>query len=162
LPIGLTNIIAISGGVPSPSDCQVLKSDGTVITWPTGFPSFYTQQVTNLIAMAGTDPSLGLRSNGIVVQWPLESPGTVPGLSNIVAIASDYDYLVLKANGTVAVNPGGPTPPAGLSNVVAIAQGGGHDLALKLDGTVTAWGDNRAGQIIVPQGSPPAGIMALP
>src|SRR5262249_52314537 len=39
-------------------------------------------------------------------------------------------------------------PPAGLSNVVAIASGGGHCLALKPDGTVFGWGDNDSGQAL--------------
>ena len=42
--------------------------------------------------------------------------------------------------------------PAGLNNVVAIAAGGFHSLALKYDGTVVAWGDNSAGQSSVPVG----------
>ena len=42
--------------------------------------------------------------------------------------------------------------PAGLTNVVAIAGGGYHSLALKYDGTVVAWGDNSAGQTNVPAG----------
>jgi hypothetical protein len=40
--------------------------------------------------------------------------------------------------------------PAGLSNVVAIAAGGGHGLALRANGTVVAWGENRHGQASVP------------
>ena len=32
--------------------------------------------------------------------------------------------------------------PGGLSNVVAVAGGGAHSLALRADGTVAAWGDN--------------------
>jgi alpha-tubulin suppressor-like RCC1 family protein len=50
--------------------------------------------------------------------------------------------------------------PAGLSNVVAIAGGGYHSLALKADGTVVAWGAGTSntgsspnyGQAIVPDG----------
>jgi alpha-tubulin suppressor-like RCC1 family protein len=42
--------------------------------------------------------------------------------------------------------------PAGLSNVVAVAAGGFHSLALKNDGSVVAWGDNTAGQTSVPVG----------
>ena len=42
--------------------------------------------------------------------------------------------------------------PAGLSNVVAIAGGTLHNLAIKNDGTVVAWGDNGAGQTNVPAG----------
>jgi len=42
--------------------------------------------------------------------------------------------------------------PAGLSNVVAIAAGGSHSLALKADGTVVAWGRNDYGQTNTPLG----------
>jgi transcriptional regulator of NAD metabolism len=42
--------------------------------------------------------------------------------------------------------------PAGLSGVTSIAAGTGHNLALKSDGTVVAWGDNSSGQINVPAG----------
>ena len=40
--------------------------------------------------------------------------------------------------------------PFGLSNIVAVAGGGGHSLALKYDGTLAAWGLNNAGQANVP------------
>jgi len=42
--------------------------------------------------------------------------------------------------------------PAGLSDVVAVAGGGEHSLALKQDGTVVAWGANYYGQCNVPVG----------
>jgi uncharacterized repeat protein (TIGR01451 family) len=42
--------------------------------------------------------------------------------------------------------------PAGLNDVVAIAAGLGHSLALKRDGTVVVWGDSRLGQLRVPAG----------
>ena len=51
--------------------------------------------------------------------------------------------------------------PAGLSNVVAIAAGGNHSLALRADGSVVAWGDNLdavgnfAGESVVPFQLPP-------
>ncbi len=38
----------------------------------------------------------------------------------------------------------------GLSNIVAIAGGGLHNLALRNDGTVLGWGDNYHGQLDVP------------
>jgi alpha-tubulin suppressor-like RCC1 family protein len=41
-------------------------------------------------------------------------------------------------------------PPADLSNVVAIAAGQSHGLALKVDGRVVAWGDNLHGETNVP------------
>jgi hypothetical protein len=46
-----------------------------------------------------------------------------------------------------------------LSNVVAIAAGDVHSLALKSDGTVVAWGDNLAGECTVPPGL--TGVIAI-
>jgi hypothetical protein len=63
---------------------------------------------------------------------------------------------VLKAAGTVAVwgqgTYGQTNLPAGLTNVVAIADGRRHSLALKSDGTLVAWGSNQYGQTNVPFG----------
>lgn len=49
-------------------------------------------------------------------------------------------------------NHGQTNIPSGLDDVVAIAAGDGHSLALRANGTVVAWGDNSAGQIDVPAG----------
>jgi hypothetical protein len=49
--------------------------------------------------------------------------------------------------------------PAGLSDVVAVAAGTTHDLALNADGTVAAWGANGAGQCSVPSGL--TGVIAV-
>ncbi len=45
--------------------------------------------------------------------------------------------------------------PASLSNVVAIAAGGDHSLALKSDGTIVAWGSNDHGESTIPAGLGP-------
>jgi alpha-tubulin suppressor-like RCC1 family protein len=45
-----------------------------------------------------------------------------------------------------------PALVAGLSNIVAVAAGGVHSVALKADGTVVAWGQNYRGQTDVPAG----------
>ena len=42
--------------------------------------------------------------------------------------------------------------PAGLTNVIAVAGGGHHSLALNADGTVVSWGYNAYGQASVPGG----------
>ncbi len=49
--------------------------------------------------------------------------------------------------------------PAGLTNVVAVAGGFYHSLALKSDGTVVAWGDNGDGEASVPAGL--TGVVAI-
>src|SRR5207249_5837315 len=40
--------------------------------------------------------------------------------------------------------------PSSATNVVAVAAGGDHALALKADGSVVAWGNNSSGQTNVP------------
>jgi hypothetical protein len=47
-----------------------------------------------------------------------------------------------------------------LSNVIAIAAGNFHSLALKRDGTIVAWGENGSGQSSVPSGSTKAAAIA--
>jgi len=47
---------------------------------------------------------------------------------------------------------GEATVPDGLSNVVAIAAGGLHSLALTAEGRVVAWGRNMDGEATVPSG----------
>ncbi len=59
----------------------------------------------------------------------------------MVAIAAGYfQSVALKSDGTVVVwgdnTYGQRNVPAGLTNVVAIASGGNHVLALKADGTM--------------------------
>jgi hypothetical protein len=56
-------------------------------------------------------------------------------------------------------NSGEATMPANLTDVVAIAAGGAHSLALKGDGTVVAWGWNGYGQTDVPSGL--TGVFAI-
>ena len=46
----------------------------------------------------------------------------------------------------------GTNVPVGLTNVVAIAAGGTHALAVKMDGSVVAWGSNGSGETSVPTG----------
>jgi hypothetical protein len=71
---------------------------------------------------------MALKSNGIIVAWGenTDSKGTFAGQSVV---------------------------PPGLSNVIAIAAGDYHSLAVKSDGTVVLWGDNSQAQC-----SPLAGL----
>lgn len=125
---------------------------------------------------AGLFFSLALTSDGRVWSWGRggrlgdstlnhrSSPGPVQGPSAIQAIAAGISHsLALAADGTVwawgfnidgalgdGTRGGGPRAPvlaAGLSDIVAIAAGNGHSLALRADGTVWAWGRNSSGQL---------------
>jgi alpha-tubulin suppressor-like RCC1 family protein len=101
------------------------------------------------------------------------SPVQVSGLSGVVAISAGNHTLALKLDGTVWAwgpnaygqlgkgdgstnNSAIPLQVIGLSDVVAIAAGGSHNLVLKSDGTVWSWGWNFTGQLGLGSGS---GIM---
>src|SRR5262249_37806294 len=88
---------------------------------------------------AGANHSIALKSNGTVVAWGRGDFGqtNVPtGLTNAVAIASGADFsFALKSDGTLTMwgddDGGGLSPiPARLSNVVMVAAGDNHALAL--------------------------------
>ena len=67
------------------------------------------------------------------------------------------------ADGTVVSwGSGGGDAPAWLTNVVAIAAGSSHDLALDMDGTIIPWGLDNSGVTMVPILSSDVGHQMLP
>ena len=154
----LTNVVAIAAGRQF---SLAPKTDGTLATWG---ENYVPKELTNAAAIAAAGyTSAAVKPGGTVVEWysdpTLHQYGElfpVMGVSNAIAIALGQAYIgtrnvALLSNGTVT-NWGGEsiykdaTPPAGLSNVVAVAASGGHTLALKSDGTVIGWGFNKTGQ----------------
>jgi alpha-tubulin suppressor-like RCC1 family protein len=149
-----------------------LKRDGTVISWG---ENSSPNAPSNVVAIAAASfRSLAVKNNGTVIEWVGVKwfPGRgqlneVPDLSHVVAVAigstsQGTRNVALKDDGMVVRWGGGETiyhdqtPPAGLSNVVAIAAGKNHTLALKRDGTVIGWGFSEAGQATgVPTTNPP-------
>jgi alpha-tubulin suppressor-like RCC1 family protein len=172
MPVGLTNVTAIAAGH---NHSLALLINGTVVAWGMNYPPEMTNVPAGLGSVvaidAGDSHSLALRSNGTVVAWgsSLYGQTNVPaGLSDVTAIAAGaFHNLALKNNGTVVawgagltneilggsfgLNYGQSIIPAGLSNVVAIAAGGFHSLALQSNGTLVAWG---AGLIKELEGGP--------
>jgi alpha-tubulin suppressor-like RCC1 family protein len=141
---GLTHIVAIAAGG---RHGLALDADGVVWAWGAGY---YGQ--------------LGDGTNN-----SRTSPVRVSGLSNVIAIAAGvYHSLAVTADGSVwawgyngygrlgdgtttnrstPVQVRGPGGTGMLSNVVGVAGGSSHSVALKADGTVWTWGENRYGQL---------------
>lgn len=153
VPPGLSNVVALSA---AQSHTLALRADGTVAAW--GANSFGITNVpvglSNVVAVsAGTYHSLALRKDGTIVGWG--QGAAIPAGLKAAAIAASTDVsLALKFDGTVTAWSGGvqtplaASPPAGLSNVVAIAAARSSDqrpagpfAALQSNGTVTIWGD---------------------
>jgi alpha-tubulin suppressor-like RCC1 family protein len=134
-----------------------LRRDGTVWSW--GYNGFFYPAAPKA-GQLGTD-ALEIGT----------SPRKVEGLSDVIAIAAGSGHSVaLRRDGTVWVwgsnaygQLGDGTAPreagdvtawrarpgqvGGLTDVIAIAAGGNHTLALKRDGTVWSWGHHGNGQL---------------
>ncbi len=154
VPAGLGAVCAISAGF---GHGLALKADGTVVAW--GDNTFGTTNVpaglSGVVAIAaGNSGSLALKSDGTLIGWG--SLGFSLPYTDVVALALDFNFLLLRSNGTVvALNGNGAvdaSTPSGLTNVVGIAQSGFSNVVLKADGTVVAWGSNVSGQNNVPAG----------
>jgi hypothetical protein len=195
VPSGLSNVTALAaGGILAPTanggHSVALRADGTVATW--GYPATNAPPwLSKVVAVSsGASHTLALTSDGAVAGWGADNYGESTGsgnqvltngwvalnkmpLTNVVAIAAgEFHSLALRSDGTVigwGLNSSGQaigaasltdTPTNGfvrlagqlLSNVVAIAAGSAHSLALKQDGTVVAWGANNVGQRDIPAG----------
>lgn len=141
---GLTGISAVAAGL---NHTLALGGDGRVRAWG-----------ENRFAQLGD----GTTANAL---YPVQ----VPGLTGVTAIAAGRTHSLALSNGTVWAwggNGGGqigatatdacvstlpdcsktPLPVTGLPGVIAIAAGAFHSVALKSDGTVWFWGDNRHAQ----------------
>jgi alpha-tubulin suppressor-like RCC1 family protein len=128
VPTGLTGVTAVSAG----GDCALaLKSDHTVVGWPTWCPAVPAGLTGVTAIAAGGNFNLALKSDHTVVAWGTNDKGQtkVPaGLTNVTAIAAGSDFaLALKSNGTVVGwgndDQGQIDIPAGLRGVTAITAG---------------------------------------
>ncbi len=138
----LTNVVAIAA---EGRRAMALREDGTVVMW-----GRYSDKkllavppdVTNITAIAlGDAHNLALKSDGTLLCWGDDASVAVPpGLSNVVTVAGGGpDTIALKRDGTIEKwGSRYGAPPAGLSNVVAIAMGM-DNLVLREDGTVVEW-----------------------
>lgn len=145
---GLTGVTAISAAC----DYNIaLLPDGTVWSWGSneyGGLGNGTKTNSNIPVQAigldevtaitgGSDHTLALKNDGTVWIWGNNSFGQIgDGTKNNEFSKNDPNNDQLT-----------PVQVPGLTGVRAIAASRGHNLALKTDGTVWAWGRNDLGQI---------------
>ena len=90
-------------------------------------------------------------------------PGGFPEGADIVDLAQGAAGAVaIRADGTLLFRDAvvSPALPLGVTEVVAVAVGAHHYVALRSDGSVVAWGDNAYGQTAVPARLGPAMAVA--
>jgi alpha-tubulin suppressor-like RCC1 family protein len=135
------------------SSQYALLEDGTVVSWG-----------TNDEGQLGNGP-MGASGESGRYPKPSPTPVKVTGLSGIIQIAAGMKHAIaLRRDGTVWAwgrrsngeigdgAPGGlpavgPTRVPGLEGVKQIAADGSHNLALRSDGRVMAWGLNHSGEL---------------
>lgn len=141
-----------------------LKSDGTVVAWGANWSEAWQLADGTTMDSAQPVPVTGL-SDLEATGWPV-IPTKEPfrSLTDVKAIAAGgYHSLALKKDGTVWAWGGNyfwgqlgdgtcewrtnPVPVKGLTNVIAIAAGRYHSVALQADGTVWTWGANHHDQL---------------
>ncbi len=140
-PVQVSDLTGVTAVAADLFHSLALKSDGTVWAWGSNF---------------------GRLGDGTTTER--HTPVQVIGLTAVTAIAVGMNHsLALKSDGTVwawGSNANGqlgdgtttqsltPVQVIGLTtDVIAIAAGSYHSLALKSDGTVWAWGSNTNGQL---------------
>jgi len=147
----LGNVISIAAGggyngeaPESPvGHSLALKSDGTVWAWGRNIDGqlgngsntdsntpveVYELNKVIAIASSGWDHSLALKSDGTVWAWGNDGSGEL-------------------VDGGTNTNRNTPGQVSGLTDVAVIGGGYDHSLAVKLDGTVWAWGSNWHGEL---------------
>ncbi|WP_174590630.1 RCC1 domain-containing protein [Methanocella conradii] len=145
--VPIDNVIDVAAG--EGAHVLALKKDGTVWAW--GWNQEY---------------ELGfVCGSGVNSVKECHTPVLVKGVDGVVSVSTtDSNSIALRSSGTVWIWGNGqqgrlgngvlysgdtatPQQVPGLENVVAIAGGSAHILALTGDGSVYAWGDNQWGQI---------------
>jgi alpha-tubulin suppressor-like RCC1 family protein/subtilisin family serine protease len=129
--------------------------------WLSEFASYKPVQVSaiddaRMVAARGTR-SYALRSDSTVWFWgddaefnPNTTPVQIPNLTDIAWLAGGY---AVDANGDVWSFVDAATPveqvigPVGFSQMLMVVDGDQHQLALKSDGTVWAWGSAANGKL---------------
>ncbi len=154
-----SNGVAVAAGGDSSTSNHglALLKDGTVYAWGanTYGQSTVPPGLSNVVAVAAERySSFALRADGVIVCWGQVGTGVIrrdftengKPIDTLVALASSFYTLGLKADGSVTDWGGGASLPAGLTSIAAVAVGGGHCVALKNDGKVIGWGSNYYGQ----------------
>jgi len=133
VPPGLADVIAVAAGS---HHSLALKRNGTVVGWGdnSGGQSVPPPDLSNVVAIAaGHVRSVALRADGSVYD---SAEPALPEASNVISVATQYGCsLVARADGQILTWGFNSIPaPAGLTQVIAVAAGQSHRVALRETG----------------------------
>jgi alpha-tubulin suppressor-like RCC1 family protein len=160
-------VVANQNGHQTSEEARLSVSGLTISFHPQNEIAYLSGNARMSVGVAGEPP--------FHYQWRFENKDIVGATESVLMLSNvdwscdgTYNVAVSNDSGSVVSSParlsvrsiatcgnafsGRNNVPARLTNVVAIAEGGDHMLALLADGTVRAWGQNLYGQVDVPQG----------
>jgi YVTN family beta-propeller protein len=152
----LTSFVATLTFVPPPT----IVTGPQNLTADVGANAFFSVKATSSLPMAYQWLRNGTNTNGSNSQTIVFPPVLPSDAGTYAVIVSSAAGSVTSAPGVLTVSGsfaigsvislGGPALRDGLSNIVRIAAGYTHALALRNNGTVVAWGDNTFGETQIP------------
>ncbi len=151
---GISNVVNVAGGA---DHTLALRADGTVWAWGkdevgdndgdgqlgAGYLGGATSTNTPIQSLLPGGTVIVAIAAGTFFSLALDTTGSVWGWGGNI-----FDQLgtnVTSAGGSLSTNL--PTLVAGISNVIAIAAGVNHSVAITADKRVWTWGGNGAGQL---------------
>jgi alpha-tubulin suppressor-like RCC1 family protein len=156
--VGLAGVAALgSRGLVS----HALLANGTVFEWKTGETPMQHAGLENVAAIVGgSEHALALRTDGTVLAWGWNSSGQLgdgttrgtPAPVQVMACRAGGGALIATFTNTTCEDLGGSLSP--LTDVMTVAAGYDHSLAVLSDGTALAWGSRADGALA--DGSPGA------
>ncbi len=179
VPPDLTGVVSAACGNTA---AVAVRSNGSVAVWGTGRPpeqyAFAGRGLTNvppgladvIDVSVNFESAMARKRDGTFIGWGVNAAyeATLPPFhTGIVSLGSSSSlrqqdaFFLNRAGRLESTGFEYAPPPPDLTNVVAFARGGpgangaisyNHNLALRRDGTVVAWGDNPHGQTDVPAG----------
>lgn len=136
---GLNTIKQLGHGV-APGSCGNMNCAPNQVVGPEGYGRFSAVRIVD----GGFDHSLALREDGSVWAWGSNEFGQLGVGDRPIQVC-----VVEATNIQVPCSPT-PIPVSGMTGVKAIAAGYNWSLALKLDGSLWAWGQNSLGELGAP------------